>query len=113
MNSYEAKLEAKRERYEKKAEQLREEAERLHEHAHQMADVIPFGQPILVGHHSEGRDRRYRERIHNTFGKAFARWTRLATTSGKPPPWALAAFLAMTRRRRQAQRKTGIVEAQP
>ena len=37
-----------------------------------MADVIPFGQPILVGHHSEGRDRRYRERIHNTFGKAFA-----------------------------------------
>lgn len=72
MNSYEAKLEAKRERYEKKAEQLREEAERLHEHAHQMADVIPFGQPILVGHHSEGRDRRYRERIHNTFGKAFA-----------------------------------------
>jgi hypothetical protein len=28
-----------------------------------MADVIPFGQPILVGHHSEGRDRRYRARI--------------------------------------------------
>lgn len=37
-----------------------------------MAETIPFGQPILVGHHSEGRDRRYRERIHNTFGKAFA-----------------------------------------
>ena len=26
--------------------------------------VIPFGQPILVGHHSETRDRNYRKRIH-------------------------------------------------
>jgi hypothetical protein len=36
-----------------------------------MAGAIPFGQPILVGHHSEKRDRNYRERIHNKFGKAF------------------------------------------
>ncbi len=72
MNDYEAKLEAKRERYAKKAEQLRAEAGRLHDQAHDMASVIPVGQPILVGHYSEGRDRRYRERIHNTFGKAFA-----------------------------------------
>ncbi|MEZ4298421.1 MAG: DUF3560 domain-containing protein [Polyangiaceae bacterium] len=35
------------------------------------ADRIPFGQPILVGHHSEGRDRRYRDKIHKGFGKAF------------------------------------------
>ena len=96
MNSYEAKLEAKRERYEKKAEQLREEAERLHEHAHQMADVIPFGQPILVKAPSPRVDRRYRERIHNTFGKAFATMDRRTITSGKPPPWALAAFQVMT-----------------
>lgn len=72
MNAYEAKQEAKRERYERKAEQLRVEAENLHARAHEMADVIPFGQPILVGHYSEGRDRRYRARIHDTFGKAFA-----------------------------------------
>lgn len=31
-----------------------------------MARVIPFGQPILVGHHSEGRDRNYRDRIDRT-----------------------------------------------
>lgn len=31
-----------------------------------------MGQPILVGHHSEGRDRRFREGIHNKFGKAFS-----------------------------------------
>ena len=34
-----------------------------------MASAIPFGQPILVGHHSEKRDRRYRERIRNTFSR--------------------------------------------
>ncbi len=72
MNDYERKQEARRERYERKAEQLRAEAGRLHDQAHDMASIIPFGQPILVGHYSEGRDRRYRERIHNTFGKAFA-----------------------------------------
>lgn len=36
-----------------------------------MADAIPFGQPILVGHHSEKRDRNFRSKIHNTFSKAF------------------------------------------
>ncbi len=72
MNDYEARQEARRERYERKAEQLRAEAGRLHDQAHDMASVIPLGQPILVGHYSEGRDRRYRERIHNTFGKAVA-----------------------------------------
>jgi hypothetical protein len=35
-----------------------------------MGDIIPMGQPILVGHHSEGRDRRYRDRIGKTFDKA-------------------------------------------
>ncbi len=36
-----------------------------------MASAIPLGQPILVGHHSEGRDRRYRGRIHETYRKSF------------------------------------------
>jgi len=40
--------------------------------AHERASVIPFGQPILVGHHSERRDRRYRERIRAGFDKAAA-----------------------------------------
>ncbi len=31
--------------------------------AHTMGEAIPFGQPILVGHHSEKRDRNYRARI--------------------------------------------------
>ena len=53
MNSYEEKQEARRARYEEKASRLRDEAHRLHDQAHEMASAIPFGQPILVGHHSE------------------------------------------------------------
>ena len=35
-----------------------------------MAEAIPFGQPIHVGHHSERWDRNYRSKIHNTMGKS-------------------------------------------
>lgn len=51
-----------------KNEQLSDE---LYNEAKKMSAAIPFGQPILVGHHSEQRDRNYREKIHNKFGKAF------------------------------------------
>jgi len=54
-----------------KATKKQRESEQLYKHAKEMAAFIPFGQPILVGHHSEGRDRRYRNKIHDTFGKSF------------------------------------------
>lgn len=47
------------------------EAEELYNEAKKMSSAIPFGQPILVGHHSAGRDRRYRDKINNKFVKAF------------------------------------------
>lgn len=47
MNDYEARQEARRERYERKAEQLRAEAGRLHDQAHDMASVIPPPQTPL------------------------------------------------------------------
>lgn len=72
MNSYEKKQAARRERYEALAAKAEQQSAALYETARQMAEAIPFGQPILVGHHSEGRDRRYRARIHDTFGKSFA-----------------------------------------
>jgi hypothetical protein len=72
MNPYEAKQAARKERLEERAEQQQQEANAALNRARQMSSVIPFGQPILVGHHSERRDRNYRERIHNTYGKAFA-----------------------------------------
>jgi hypothetical protein len=71
MNSYEAKQEMRRMRYREQADKAQKEYEDRHNQARAMASVIPFGQPILVGHHSEKRDRNYRDRIHNTFGKAF------------------------------------------
>lgn len=59
-----------RERREAKAERLHEwagkreaKAESAFDAAHNLADAIPFGQPILVGHHSEGRARRDQDRI--------------------------------------------------
>ncbi|MBD4157523.1 DUF3560 domain-containing protein, partial [Xanthomonas citri pv. citri] len=55
MNSYEAKLEARRERLLTRAQEANKNADSLHKKARSMAGAIPFGQPILVGHHSESR----------------------------------------------------------
>lgn len=72
MNSYEAKQEARKARLEDRAAKARAEGESTYQRARSMGQSIPFGQPILIGHHSETRDRNFRERIHNTYGKAFA-----------------------------------------
>lgn len=60
-----------RERREARAERLRAWADRrdarsaaAFDGARTIADGIPFGQPILVGHHSETRARRDQDRIH-------------------------------------------------
>ena len=71
MNSYEAKQEAKRERLEARADRLKSEAASAYKRANEMASIIPFGQPILVGHHSEGADRNYRKRISATYERSF------------------------------------------
>ena len=71
MNEYEMRQAERKARYAEKAERLHSEAASTLNRARDMASVIPFGQPILVGHHSEGRDRNYRKRIGNTYDKAF------------------------------------------
>lgn len=70
MNHYEQKLEDRRERLQARADKNRQQANTLSQRAGDMASIIPFGQPVLLGHHSEGRDRRYRERIRGTMDKA-------------------------------------------
>ena len=62
---------AKKERYQAKADQLRAESQSQYDNAKQKASMIPFGQPILVGHHSEKRDRNYRQGIENGYRKSF------------------------------------------
>ena len=67
-----------RERRLAKADRLREWAKKREVKADQsmnaakrLAGSIPFGQPVLVGHHSEGKARKDADRIHNGFVKAF------------------------------------------
>lgn len=65
------RAESRAERLEDRADNASSESDDLYKRAHTMASAIPMGQPILVGHHSEKRDRNYREKIHNTFRRAF------------------------------------------
>lgn len=66
-----ARSEARVERLQDRADRRIAASDALYERASGMAASIPFGQPILVGHHSEGRDRRHRDRIQRTYRKAF------------------------------------------
>ena len=68
---YQERKQAKIDRCRELATKKGDNADALYNEAKRMSDVIPFGQPILVGHHSEGRDRNFRNRIHNKFGKSF------------------------------------------
>lgn len=85
MNSYEAKLEARRARY----EELAEKAEGRSNSAYKRADLreevsgIPFGQPILVGHHSEGRHRAAIKRAENAMRKSVEESKKAAYYRGK------------------------------
>lgn len=70
-NRYEERLDERRERYEARAVHAREESSALHKRANDMLSVIPLGQPILVGHHSERGHRRLLEKADNLYRKAF------------------------------------------
>jgi len=72
MNSYEAKQAARKARFEERAAKASAESASTYDRARSMGQSIPFGQPILIGHHSEQRDRNFRNRINDTYGKAFA-----------------------------------------
>lgn len=67
---YEERKEEKKEAYERLAQKNKEKANAGFERSHKMAEVIPFGQPILVGHHSEKADRNYRKKINKVFENA-------------------------------------------
>lgn len=74
--AYQDRLESRLARLQHAAMKAQQEGNSAYQQARSMASAIPFGQPILVGHHSEGRDRRYRDRIHGKFGRAFAHMER-------------------------------------
>ena len=71
MNSYEIKQEARRDRYNSLSQKISKKAHSLHDEGAKALEQIPFGQPILVGHHSEKRDRAYRARAVGKMDKSF------------------------------------------
>src|SRR3989337_4489274 len=69
---YDERKAARIERLRERAANKSREAATLLDQGHKMFDTIPFGQPILVGHYSERRDRRYRARAGNKITKGYA-----------------------------------------
>jgi len=68
---YEAKRHARYLRLLNAAERADSESKESYAQSDRMSSVIPFGQPVLVGHYSEAADRRYRERIHQKMRKGW------------------------------------------
>uniref|UniRef100_UPI00232F6B2C DUF3560 domain-containing protein n=1 Tax=Ruegeria faecimaris TaxID=686389 RepID=UPI00232F6B2C len=60
----------KAERLDGIAEKRAEQANAFHRAADELSRAFEFGQPILVGHHSERKARKTQERMHNAMDKA-------------------------------------------
>ena len=67
---YEEKKERKIDTYRKRAKKSSVIAAQENDKARKMGSVIPLGQPILVGHHSEGGHRALLKRIDSAYQKA-------------------------------------------
>jgi len=70
MNSYQEKRQAKIERLKELAEKHELKSTQCYQAAKQIGSFIPMGQPILIGHHSEGRHRRDLNKIDNNMRKS-------------------------------------------
>jgi hypothetical protein len=68
------RAEARAERFEDRSQRRSQDADRAQKAVHAIADGIPFGQPILVGHHSERHARKDAKRIENGMQKTVEMW---------------------------------------
>lgn len=68
------RAEVRAERFEGYEDNRRADADRAHKAVAAIADNIPLGQPILVGHHSERHARRDAEKIQRGMEKAVRMW---------------------------------------
>ncbi len=68
------RAEDRAERFEDYSAKREKDAERAHAAVSAIADGIPLGQPILVGHHSERHARRDAEKIENGMRRAVNAW---------------------------------------
>jgi len=85
MNSYEQKQEDRRARLEAAADRADDRSDEAYKRADMSEDAtgIPFGQPILVGHHSEGRHRAAIKRADNAMRKSIDEGKRAKELRGK------------------------------
>jgi 16S rRNA G1207 methylase RsmC len=68
------RAEERAERFDEYSDKREADAERARKAVDAIADQIPLGQPILVGHHSEKHARKDAERIENGMRKAVKLW---------------------------------------
>ncbi len=66
--------EQRAERFDDYSDNRSMDAERAHASVSAIAENIPFGQPILIGHHSERHARKDAQRIENGMRKAVKMW---------------------------------------
>src|SRR6266849_2592014 len=83
MNPYELKQALRKSRQAEGADALQATATQLFELARQSVQHIPFGQPILVGHHSERRHRRDLARHDRLMRKAIDTQKRASDLAGR------------------------------
>jgi hypothetical protein len=69
-----ARAEERSDRFDTYADHRERDAVAAEKGVHAIADGIPLGQPILVGHHSERHARKDAERIENGMRKAVKMW---------------------------------------
>lgn len=67
---YEERQERKKELYQERAEQAEQRSQSHYKRHNDIASIIPMGQPILIGHHSEKRHRKDLDRIDNEMRKS-------------------------------------------
>lgn len=68
------RAEVRADRFEDYSEKRAQDSERAYATVAKIADGIPLGQPILIGHHSERNARRDQKRIENGMRKAVDMW---------------------------------------
>jgi len=70
LNNYEARQQAKKDYYNAKSAEAEQQSQNGFNLVRENGKVIPFGQPILVGHHSERKHRKFIEKQNAAFSKA-------------------------------------------
>jgi len=80
---YQQRQESKRDLFTERADKAEQRSNDLHQQSHDTVSMIPMGQPILVGHHSEKGHRARLDRSWNQLGKAVAEGEKAEYYRGK------------------------------